>query len=649
MGGHVIQISNIELQFGERFLFRDLSWCIFSGSKIGLVGNNGAGKTTLLRILTGETVANSGTVFFPKGVKIGYLPQDLMELPDMGILSFLRSRTGLSSVERELSICTGKLTDYPPDSEAHRQALFRHDLLMKQFEALDGYAFDALARKILNGLGFSDIDLQKSTGNFSGGWKMRIHLAGLLLTAPDVLLLDEPTNHLDTESMEWLEGWLSSFRGTIVAVSHDRRFLDKICTSVAELSMGKITLYQGNFSAYVEEREKRLEDLRKQDRLQKEEIARLEEFIERFRYKASKAASVQSRIKRLEKMSLVEIEQETKRVSFHFPHCLRSGLDVLVMEDVEKRYGDKVVFRNASLTIQRSEKIALVGVNGAGKSTLSRILGGMEPPSSGAVRTGHNVKIAFFSQQSSENLDYSRTVWETLSGRNPAWTVQDKKNLLGAFLFSGDDIHKPVSVLSGGEKSRLALLKLLLEEANFLILDEPTNHLDMQTKDLFQRALLEYDGTLVIVSHDRYFLDNLVTRVVEISSGSLKDYPGNYSWFIEKRKGVLSDEAQDTSSPKEKTDASREQKRREAERRNELYRKKKQVLDRLEPVEERIERLERDLMKRDALLGDPLFLTNSAKVSGLLIERNEAANELESLFALWEDLMAEMEKIEKTG
>ena len=644
----MIRISNVSHRFGERLLFSDLNWAVPPGSKVGLVGSNGAGKTTLLRALTGSFALDTGTVETGRNKKIGYLPQDLMELPDMELLAFLRRRTGLAAVEDELALCTDRMASLPPDSPDHDRAVALHDTLMKRYEALDGYIFEAMAGKVLKGLGFSDDDLTKPTGAFSGGWKMRIHLAGLLLAAPDILLLDEPTNHLDSESMEWLEGWLSAFRGIMVAVSHDRRFLDRLCTSVAELYNGKITLYSGNFSAYLEERERRLEELRKTRRLQQGEISRMEDFIRRFRYKASKASSVQSRVKRLEKMSLVEIEEESKRVSFRFPPCTRAGLEVLALNDGEKRYGDHSVFQNATLTIQRGEKIALVGVNGAGKSTLSRILAGREPLSSGTLRLGHQVTLGFYSQESSENLDYDRTVWQTLSSRNPAWTEQDKRNLLGAFLFSGEDIHKPVSILSGGEKSRLALLKLLLEEANFLILDEPTNHLDMQTRDLFQRALLEYDGTLVIVSHDRYFLDNLATKVVEIARGSLREYPGNYSEFIEKRKSFLPPE--ETGAP-ERTEPGnqRDQKRIEAERRNDLYRKKKIVLDRLEPLEERIENLETLQEQRDALLADPLFLSDSAKTSALLIERNEAARELEELLLLWEELVSEMNRIEKTG
>lgn len=652
----MIHLRNITLRFGERVLFKNITWSIPKGSRVGLVGSNGAGKTTLLRLLAGEMESDSGEVSLAKDHIVGYLPQDLVEIPDVPVLDFLRERTGLADVEKNLESCTRSLTESPPGSEDGNRLLALHDALMKEYEMRDGFAFEARARKILKGLGFADEDAFSTCGRFSGGWKMRLHLASLLLIAPDILLLDEPTNHLDTESMEWLEGWLSVFAGTIIAVSHDRRFLDTMCTSVAELSLGSLSLYQGNFSAYVEERERRIDDLRKTQKQQKEEIARIEEFIERFRYKASKASSVQSRIKHLEKIELVEIEEETQRVHFRFPPCTRSGLETIVLKDVEKRYGDKVVLHDASLSIQRGEKIALVGVNGAGKSTLSRLLGGTEPPSSGSVRFGHNVKLAFFSQESSQNLDYTRTVWDTLSSRNTAWSEREKRNLLGAFLFGGDDIYKSVSVLSGGEKSRLALLKLLLEEANVLILDEPTNHLDMQTKDLFQRALLEYDGTLVIVSHDRFFLDNLVDKVIEITAGSLIVYPGNYSWFIEKRRERLASEASlvsfkngSASSDTPPQDGIRNLKRIEAEKRNALYRRKKKVLDTMEPLEARIEHLERDQAERDARLCDPSFLSDSVRVSALLIERNEAARQIADLLVQWEELAEEVDRIERTG
>ncbi len=643
----MIRLSGIALRFGERALFRDLSWLVPPGSRVGLVGDNGAGKTTLLRLIVGHVQPDEGTVVMPRGRTIGYLPQDLVELPSVGVLEYLRTLTGIAHAERALAECSNRLSALPHGSPEQRQALALHDELAKEFELRGGYSFDAMARKILHGLGFADGDFAQNTETFSGGWKMRVHLAGILLSMPDILLLDEPTNHLDTESMEWLEGWLLAFRGTIVSVSHDRRFLDRICTSIAEVSRGTLDEYRGNFSQYLEEREQRLEELRKREKQQKDEIAHLEEFIERFRYKASKASSVQSRIKRLGKIELVEVTPDTKRVSFRFPPCTRSGLNVVTLRNVAKRYGDNVVLRDVSLTVQRGEKVALVGVNGAGKSTLSRILSGVEEPTSGEVLLGHGVERAFYSQESAKNLDYSRSVWESLSGRDGTWSAQDKRNLLGAFLFSGDDIHKAVSVLSGGEKARLALLKLLLEKANFLILDEPTNHLDMRTKDLFQHALLEYDGTLVIVSHDRYFLDNLASKVVEITSGDLVEYPGNYSSFIEKRKeraDVVESPSQGGSTAE--SPSLRDRRRAEAERRNLRSRARKAVMDRLIPLEERIELLENKLREQDGLLSDPAFHAKSGDVSALLIERNGLSRELASLLPLWEDCMKEIEGID---
>ncbi len=651
----MINISDVSLRYGERVVLKNISWAAPDGSRIGLVGSNGAGKTTLLRMIAGEQAPDSGTISVSKGDRVGYLPQDLVEIPDVPVLDFLRSRTGIAEIEAGLERAAHELAEASPDSGEFERLLARHESLMRMYEIRDGFAFEAMARKVLKGLGFSGEDHLARCGTFSGGWKMRLLLASILLDSPDVLLLDEPTNHLDTESMEWLEGWLSAFAGTIIAVSHDRRFLDSVCSGIAELSLGEISLFRGNFSSYVDEREKKIEELQRTQKLQREEIARLGQFIERFRYKASKASSVQSRVKRLEKIQLVEIEEDTNQVRFHFPPTARSGLDVLVLQDASKNYGEKEVLRGVSLTVQRGEKIALVGVNGAGKSTLSRILGRVEEPTSGSLRVGHNVNIAYYSQESSQNLDYSRTVWETVSSKSAAWNEREKRNLLGAFLFGGDSIHKSVAVLSGGEKSRLALLKLMLEDANVLVLDEPTNHLDMRTKDLFQRALLEFDGTLVIVSHDRYFLDNLATRVVEIYDGELISYPGNYSWFIEKRRERIDSDPryfEDDGTVRDAgttRDSTKTRRRADAQRRNELYRKKKIVLDAMAPLEGLIERLEDEQSECDSLLCDPSVLADSARVTSLLIQRDEASRQIERLLKKWEELAEEVDRIEKTG
>ncbi len=647
----MINISDVSLRYGERIVLKNISWAAPDGSRVGLVGANGTGKTTLLRMIAGVQIPDSGTISVSKGDRVGYLPQDLVEIPDVPVLDFLRSRTGIAEIEAGLERAAHELAEVSPDSGEFERLLARHESLMRLYEIRDGFAFEAMARKVLKGLGFSSEDHLARCGTFSGGWKMRLLLASILLDSPDVLLLDEPTNHLDTESMEWVEGWLSAFNGTIIAVSHDRRFLDSVCSGIAELSLGEISLFRGNFSSYVDERERKIEELQRTQKLQREEIARLGQFIERFRYKASKASSVQSRVKRLEKIQLVEIEEDTKQVRFHFPPSARSALDVFVLQDAKKSYGEKEVLHGVSLTVQRGEKIALVGVNGAGKSTLSRILGRVEEPTSGSIRVGHNVNIAYYSQESSQNLDYSRTVWETVSSKNAAWNEREKRDLLGAFLFGGDSLQKPVSVLSGGEKSRLALLKLMLEDANVLVLDEPTNHLDMRTKDLFQRALLEFDGTLVIVSHDRYFLDNLTTRVIEIYDGELISYPGNYSWFIEKRRERIDSDTRrrEDDEPSATRDREKTRRRTDAQRRNELYRKKKTVLDAMTPLEGRIERLEDEQAECDSLLCDPSVLADSSRVTALLIRRDEASRQIERLLKDWEELAEEVDRIEKTG
>ena len=365
---------------------------------------------------------------------------------------------------------------------------------------------------------------------------MRIMLAVILLSQPDIMLLDEPTNHLDTESMEWLESWLKDYPGTILTIAHDRVFLDKIVTVIAELANRTITIYKGNYSYYLREKDRRREALKKEMELQRAEIKKIREFVERFRYKATKASQVQSRIKMLEKFDVLHEEGQGKSVKIRFPESPRSGKEVLAIRGLAKSYGDLNVFHDVNFTLYRGEKAAVVGVNGAGKSTLSRILSGEEAPTAGEVGYGLNVKMAFFSQESAQNLDYRRTIWEEVNAAGTRSSDQERRNLLGAFLFSGDDVYKEIAVLSGGEKSRLALLKILLTDTNLLILDEPTNHLDLKTREIFQNALLGYQGTILIVSHDRYFLDCLVDRVFEIQDGVCHEYRGNYSYFIEKRR-----------------------------------------------------------------------------------------------------------------
>jgi len=649
----MIRLTNIALRFGERVLFENLSFFAQDDARIALVGANGEGKTTLFRIILGEQVPDAGSVEISRHQRLGHLPQDVAELGHDTVLHFLKEQAGVAALEEDLRSLEHRIAATAASDGEYRRLLTMHENVAALFVLKDGYSFEAKAQKVLRGLGFRPDAMDMPCAVFSGGWKMRIALAALLLSRPHVLLLDEPTNHLDTESMEWLEGYLKDYDGCIIAISHDRRFLDKMTNQTAELSRGTITLYKGNYTWYLAEREKRRALLQKEMELQRSEIKKTQEFIERFRYKASKASQVQSRIKSLERFQEIRLESEQKTVKFHFPPCPRSGRTVLTAENLGMRYGEKTVFSGLHFVLERGDRVALVGVNGAGKSTLCRLLSGEEHPQEGSVHLGFDVKRAFFSQESTKNLNYQNTIWQEVQGLGTRCDDLVKRNLLGAFLFSGDDIHKAVAVLSGGEKSRLGLLKLLLEDMNFLILDEPTNHLDMATKDMFQQALLTYTGTLLLVSHDRAFLDDLVTRVVEIRDGKLYEYQGNYSFFLEKREELLlhdippsPEKSAPSSSPADEEQwgrKSREQKRLDAEVRSRLSARKRTVLQALEPVENRISTLEAEKKQLELALCDPKTLENSGAVQETLQRLGNIGKELEALLPRWEELMAEME------
>lgn len=644
----MIRCVNITLTLGGRRVFDKMSLAVPRGARVGIVGDNGAGKTTLFRLIAGEISPDLGEISLSSRRRLGYLPQDLVEIGDAPLLQLLKEKAGISRIERDLSKVRHRLSELKPHSGDRTSLLARHERLMHSYEVLEAYGFEALAGKILKGLGFRREDLERRTGEFSGGWKMRVSLASILLSRPDALLLDEPTNHLDAESMEWLEGYLATYRGTLMAVSHDRRFLDKLTTSTVEISGGQARLYPGNFSEYARKRSQELEAAEREAKEQQGEIARTLAFIERFRYKASKAAQVQSRIRSLEKIERVEPGDSSRKVSLRFPPSPRSGLEVIKAIEVDHAYSEKPILSGVDLTIRRGERVALVGVNGAGKSTLARLLSGREKPTRGRVTLGHNVRSAFFSQESSENLDYGRSIWEEIRKAPSPCDEPQRRNLLGCFLFSGSDIEKPVSALSGGEKSRLALLKILLRETNLLILDEPTNHLDRSTRDLFQEALLGFGGTIVIVSHDRDFLDDLVTRVIEIREGKIHDYPGNYSYFIEKRAERAALEGpppQDGTFKKGSSEIDlREKKRLEAERRNRLYRTRKKYLEDLDPLEAKIEKAEGRIGEIDHSLSDPSTLSDSEKVKDLLLERAGLEKKLLPMIERWEELMGSLEE-----
>ena len=626
----MIDIRNLTLSFGEHKIFSGLNLQIPNTARLGIVGANGAGKTTLLRVLMGEVEPDSGSVERSRGLTVGCLPQDLAELAPLPLMSFLKDRAGVSKIESKLRNIEERLSSSP---ENHEELLREHSRLERRFEDCGGFAFESIAMKILKGLGFRKGDEEKNCHDFSGGWKMRIAMAALLLSDFDVLLLDEPTNHLDTESMEWLEGWLRTHKGAIVSVSHDTRFLENMAESIADLENGVITLYPCGYDEYVQIKKQNLALQEKAFSRQQSEIKRIESFVNRFRYKATKAAQVQSRIKQLEKIERIELSQSRKSVKLSIPEAPQSGREVLRASDLSKSYNGVEVFSSVNFVVERGERVALVGVNGAGKSTLLRLLSLNEAPTSGTVKHGHNVKFSYYSQESALNIDYSKTVWEEARAVSSKLNDVERRNLLGAFLFSGDEIFKPASVLSGGEKARLALYKLMLEETNFLILDEPTNHLDTDTREIVERALLKYQGTLMIVSHDRHFLDALAERVLEIRDGRLYDYPGNYSWFLEKREESLIPETADDKPSKPKKSKNDENLRT-------IRETKKQISQ----IEKKISEHEAKISGIDSSLCLPETLKDSQKVQSLMTERSSLERELKNLYSSWEELSLTLEK-----
>ncbi|MCX5825699.1 MAG: ATP-binding cassette domain-containing protein [Deltaproteobacteria bacterium] len=707
----MIYLRDISLSFADRKIFEKINWTITDRGRVGLVGDNGTGKTTMLRAILGSVDLDGGTIEIPdrKRMSIGYLPQDLVEFEPLPLLDYLREKSGIADLEEELKRCEEALSVSAADDPDHEKLLKDYETAVARFQAKDGYAFEAQAKQMLAGFGFREKDFGKNCADFSGGWKMRIMLAVILLSRTDIMLLDEPTNHLDTESLEWLESWLKDYPGTIVTIAHDRVFLDKIVTVIAELANRTITLYKGNYSYFLAEKERRREALKKEMELQRAEIKRIKDFIERFRYKATKSSQVQSRVKMLEKFEVLREEGSGKTVTIRFPESPRSGKEVLSVRRLAKSYGDLNVFHDVNFTLYRGEKAAVVGVNGAGKSTLSRILDGDETPTAGEVATGLNVKMAFFSQESAQNLNYQRTIWEEVGAAGTRSNDQERRNLLGAFLFSGDDVYKPISVLSGGEKSRLALLKILLTDTNLLILDEPTNHLDIKTREIFQNALLRYQGTILIVSHDRYFLDCLVGRVFELRDGVCHEYRGNYSYFIEKRReeqnaaltppspasgspagsagaatpptgaeakagssqkagestparsamdaetaGKKTDEGsckpcnEAGRKPEERSRKTKEEKRQEAEERNRISRATSSLREKLAATEERIALLEAKKKVNEQILCEPEIYKEPERIRNLGQEIKTADAELEDLYYQWNDLTLRIEVLEES-
>jgi ATP-binding cassette subfamily F protein 3 len=532
----MIQLSGLSKSFGGRVLLDAVTWQITDRERVGLCGPNGAGKTTLLKMMAGLEEPDAGSVLKPSGLSVGYLPQDGLSHEGRTVFEEASSAfQPLLDLQAEIRHLEDRLADDSvPDGE-HEAMLVRYSELQDRFRLADGYSIELRVASVLAGLGFSQADFTRRTEEFSGGWQMRIALARLLLGQPGLLLLDEPTNHLDLDARNWLETYLSQYPHAVILVSHDRFFLDAVATRIADLSLRTMTDYPGNYSRYVEERDARLERLRKTKREQDEEVARIKLFIDRFRYQATKASQVQSRIKLLEKVVPIEVPPERKRIHFTFPACAKSGRTVLELRHARKAYDQLVVFDDLNLHIERGDRIALIGPNGAGKSTLMRMLAAAEAPDGGVRHEGHQVVMEYFAQDEATRLDPSLTVYETLQAGSPVQMVPMIRNILGGFLFEGDDVYKRAGVLSGGERTRLAVARMLLRPSNTLLMDEPTNHLDLDSKDVLLDALVDYGGTLIFVSHDRYFVERLATRIVEVGRGQAVSYPGTYAEFLWRR------------------------------------------------------------------------------------------------------------------
>ncbi|HET9359918.1 MAG TPA: ATP-binding cassette domain-containing protein [Vicinamibacterales bacterium] len=664
----MIQLSDLTKAFGDRTLLDHVTWQIGDGERVGLCGPNGAGKTTLLKILAGMEEADSGAVVKPASLTIGYLPQDglthsgrtLVEEASVAFQPMLDIKSEMHDIEHRLG-------DASVPQDEHDGMLSRYSELQDRFRLGDGYSMDLRIATVLRGLGFSPEDGDRPCETFSGGWQMRIALAKLLLGRPNLLLLDEPTNHLDLEARNWLEEYLSEYPYAVILVSHDRYFLDSVVTRITDLHLRALVDYVGNYSKYVEQRDAMLERLRQSKREQDEEIARVKMFIDRFRYQATKAAQVQSRIKLLEKVVPIEVPPERKRIHFRFPPCAKSGRTVIELKHAAKSYGALTVFGDVNLHIERGDRIALVGPNGTGKSTLMRLLSGEEAPDRGGRTVGHQVVIEYFAQDEATRLDPSLTVYETLASGSPTDMVPAIRNLLGGFLFSGDDVYKKAGVLSGGERTRLAVARMLLRSSNTLLLDEPTNHLDLDSKDVLLEALEDYGGTLVIVSHDRYFVERLATKIVEIGHGGAIVYPGTYPEFLWHKEAGL--KALDTrrretgagkpepkakspepkgKSPKtearsQKPGARSQEPEREERKRIEAERRKKEraaqtLQKRISDLECRIAEREGQVKELEAAMGAPGFYEDRDGAKQVVDRHQSLMWEVGDLMAQWEAL-----------
>jgi ATP-binding cassette subfamily F protein 3 len=629
----MIQLTGAGKRFGPKTLFEDLDWLVTPNERVGIVGANGTGKSSLLKVLAGIEGLDYGRMTSQRGLSIGYLPQDGLTLSGRPVFAECMSVfADVRALEEEHEQLTHRMAELDPSSAEYAQVSDRFHRVEAEFHARDGYTIEAQVGTVLSGLGFGREDWQRRTEEFSGGWQMRIALAKLLLEKPNLLLLDEPTNHLDLEARNWLESYLDSYPFAFVLVSHDRYFLDVTVRKIAELWNRRVNFYTGGYSRYEQQKAERLAQLQAAFNNQQERVKQLEAFINRFRYQATKAKQVQSRVKELERIDRIELPPEEKTIHFRFPQPKASGRIVAEFKNVAKSYGAKQVFAGVNFVIERGDRIALVGVNGAGKSTLIKILAGAEPLTSGEYSTGHNVEPDYFAQDQYKELDTGARMFDDLGTVAPRATEQELRSILGCFLFSEDDVFKRIGVLSGGERNRYALARMLMMPSNFLLLDEPTNHLDIRAKDVLLRALQDFTGTVVFVSHDRYFIDKLATRVFEVADGRVSDYPGNYEDYLWKKEQLAQGVAGD-SVPAAAPSAAASGEGKSQKRVNPL--KLRQMQQRQAGIEQGIARLEGEIAGIETSLADFKSAEETIRLSELLGAKRR---ELEALLAEWEQV-----------
>lgn len=644
----MIRLEDVSIVFQGRALFSDVSWQVTENSRVGLVGVNGSGKSTLLKVLSGMQDVEAGRVFRAKNFTTGYLPQELHGSSERLVFDEALSGCGSTQVlQAQLDEVSAAMHEVDAQSEEHAELVQEYGRLHHLFEEAGGFSAESKTSRVLQGLGVPQEWWQRPMNQLSGGWQMRVHLARLILSAPSLLLLDEPTNHLDVESILWLSQFLRSYEGGLILISHDRYFLDENVREIVELWNGKLHFYAGNYSYYRQEKENRLVLLQNAYENQQGEIARIREFVDRFRYKATKARQVQSRLNMLERMEKIELPQATDQIRLRIPDAPRSGRIALEAENLGHSYREKRVFSGLNFKIERGEKIALVGVNGAGKTTLLKILAGQLAPSEGRNELGHNVIPAYYAQMVTEQLDLRNTILEEIRNSAPDPEETRLRSVLGSFLFTGDDVYKKISVLSGGEKSRVALAKILLTPSNLLLLDEPTNHLDLTSKEILLQALQDYEGTVLFISHDRFFMDQLGQKVLELKDGILTPYLCNYSQYLQTATG-------EKAAPKnEKTSAvaepdyykTKEQKKQEAQKRQQQSRLKKEVLQPLQELEGTIAREEARLKELEKSLADDRTYSENDRYIDMIREYESLKRSTEENYARWEALQKKKEEM----